>query len=370
MVSTNSIHKTLLQLSRSDQLHNGNFMELVKEVLSALAFELKVGRASFWVFQKQEIKNLFLYDAASQTFDEGYVFEEVDCPKYFEIMRSKLIIKIDDAQNSIVTKEIKNSYVKPNGVKSILGMQVWHKDVILGIVFVEHITEKMKWNTHDKIYLTTAASYISQSYSSQLRIKETNLRQLTESNYHSIFNDSPFAMLIYDPESMYILDANSVAIKQYGYNLDQFRQLNLLDLRSNKVVETSDEVYIEKMLSKRKKSEWTHHKSDGSDFIAEISGDSTTYVNKKARIAVVTDVTKDKEDKEHKAKVLNKLEDYAFYASHNIRRPISSIMGIMDLVKMSWDDRDSYEELMTNLQIATMDLDEVIRVMNAKLELD
>ncbi len=49
---------------------------------------------------------------------------------------------------------------------------------------------------------------------------------------------------------------------------------------------------------------------------------------------------------------------------------ISSIMGIMDLMKMSWEDRDSYEELMTNLQIATMDLDEVIRVMNAKLELD
>ncbi|MEP2023963.1 MAG: hypothetical protein ABJI85_04830, partial [Reichenbachiella sp.] len=79
---------------------------------------------------------------------------------------------------------------------------------------------------------------------------------------------------------------------------------------------------------------------------------------------------KDKKQRDEKEAVIAKLEDYAFYASHNIRRPISSILGILDLVKMSWDDRESYEELMANLQIATMDLDEVIRVMNAKLDLD
>jgi PAS domain S-box-containing protein len=353
-------------------LHNGNFKELVKEVLAALTFELKVGRAGFWAFQqkKKEITNIYLYDKKTEAFTGGHIFSQEECPKFFEIIQSKLVIKIDDAFNSIVTKEIKDSYIGANGVKSILGMQVWHKEVILGIIFVEHTEEMMKWSTHDKIYLTTASSYISQSYSSQLRIKETGLRQLTEANYHSVFNDSPYPMLIYDPETWYILDANNYAVSQYGYSLDQFKQLNLMDLRSHQKNEKLDVEYQENLLVKWKKTHWLHHKSDGSDFIVEISGDATTYIDKKARIAVVLDVTKEKKEKEDKERVLHKLEDYAFYASHNVRRPISSILGILDLIKISWDDRDSYEELMANLQIATMDLDEVIRVMNAKLELD
>ncbi len=61
-------------------------------------------------------------------------------------------------------------------------------------------------------------------------------------------------MLIYDPESLYILDANNVATSQYGYTLDQFRQLNLLDLRSHKKEERTEEDYIECLLTKQKKN--------------------------------------------------------------------------------------------------------------------
>lgn len=374
MVRTKSKHKTLLQLSKSDYLHNGRFKELVHEVLTALSFELDVERAGFWIFNQENglIKNLFLYDKEDDEFVKGNTFEQGECPNFYDMLRTKLIIKVDDAANAKVTEEIRKSYVSPNSIKSMLGIQVWYKEVILGVIFAEKQSEIHRWTTHDKIYLTTAASYISQSYSSQLRIKEKGLRQLTEASYHSVFNDSPVPMLIYDPESYAILDANNGAMSLYGYDLDQFRQLTLMDLRANAgaTSKSEDLDYEQKLSARWETSEWQHRKRNNSIFTVQISGHSTTYREKKARIAVAIDITKDKKQREEKEAVIAKLEDYAFYASHNIRRPISSILGIIDLLKMSWDDRDNYEELMANLQIATMDLDEVIRVMNAKLDLD
>ena len=74
-------------------------------------------------------------------------------------------------------------------------------------------------------------------------------------------------------------------------------------------------------------------------------------------------------DKE-KEEMRRKLTDHAFYASHNIRHPITTIMALVDLVKSNWDDRDNYEKLLTQLKIETMNLDESIRVMSAKIELD
>lgn len=374
MVRTKAKHKTLLQLSRSDYLHNGRFKELVQEVLTALTYELDVERAGFWIFGQDTnvVKNLFLYDRMEDSFTKGDQFEEALAPNFYEILKTKLIIKIDDAGSSKVTEEIRKDYIRANTVKSMLGIQVAYKEITLGVILVEKTQEVMRWTTHDKIYLTTAASYISQSYSSQLRIKEKGLRQLTEANYSSVFNDSPVPMLIYEPETWEILDVNNGAMTLYGYSLSQFRQLTIKDLRAdaNRTSSSSDLDYEQKLNAKWKTSEWEHKKMDGSIFTVQISGHSTTYREKKARIAVAIDITRDKKQREEKEAVIAKLEDYAFYASHNIRRPISSILGILDLIKMTWDDRESYEELMANLQIATMDLDEVIRVMNAKLDLD
>ena len=74
-------------------------------------------------------------------------------------------------------------------------------------------------------------------------------------------------------------------------------------------------------------------------------------------------------DKE-KEEMRKKLTDHAFYASHNIRHPITTILALVDLVKANWEDRNNYEYLLDQLRIETMNLDETIKVMSAKIELD
>ncbi|MFK7952120.1 MAG: GAF domain-containing protein [Ekhidna sp.] len=73
---------------------------------------------------------------------------------------------------------------------------------------------------------------------------------------------------------------------------------------------------------------------------------------------------------EEKEELVRKLSDHAFYTSHTIRHPLSTILALSDLIKLNWEDRENYEELLQQLKIETMNLDEAIRVMTAKIELD
>ncbi|MEO9872854.1 hypothetical protein [Ekhidna sp.] len=75
------------------------------------------------------------------------------------------------------------------------------------------------------------------------------------------------------------------------------------------------------------------------------------------------------EEKE-KEKLAKKLSDHAFYTSHTIRHPLSTILALIDLIKLNWESRETYEELLQQLKLETMNLDDAIRVMTAKIELD
>ena len=75
------------------------------------------------------------------------------------------------------------------------------------------------------------------------------------------------------------------------------------------------------------------------------------------------------EEKE-KEKLAKKLSDHAFYTSHTIRHPLATILALIDLIKLNWESREAYEELLQQLKVEAMNLDDAIRVMTAKIELD
>jgi signal transduction histidine kinase len=73
---------------------------------------------------------------------------------------------------------------------------------------------------------------------------------------------------------------------------------------------------------------------------------------------------------EEKEILIRKLTDHAFYTSHHIRHPLTTILALVELIKLSWDDREKYETYIHQLKVEAMNLDDAIRVMTAKIELD
>jgi len=68
--------------------------------------------------------------------------------------------------------------------------------------------------------------------------------------------------------------------------------------------------------------------------------------------------------------IKEKISEYAFFTAHNIRHPLTNIISLMDMLKELDDDKTRREELLGLLKIEVLKLDEVVRVMIVKLELE
>lgn len=62
-----------------------------------------------------------------------------------------------------------------------------------------------------------------------------------------------------------------------------------------------------------------------------------------------------------------KLVEYAFFTAHEVRGPLARILGLVDLVKVKELNHER-EEILSRLEVAATELDEIIRQVNRKLE--
>ncbi len=64
----------------------------------------------------------------------------------------------------------------------------------------------------------------------ELRYREA--LEVSESNFRQIFENNITVMLIIDPETAFIVDANNAALNYYGYNLDEILKLKIYDINT------------------------------------------------------------------------------------------------------------------------------------------
>lgn len=63
-----------------------------------------------------------------------------------------------------------------------------------------------------------------------------------------------------------------------------------------------------------------------------------------------------------------KLVGYAFFTAHEVRGPLARILGLIELAKLKDLNLEDRAQIMTRLETAANELDEVIRITNRKLE--
>jgi PAS domain S-box-containing protein len=164
-----------------------------------------------------------------------------------------------------------------------------------------------------------------------------------------------------------ILDANAAAAAAYGFTLEEFLSLRIMDLR----VGDTEEV-IAAQLEKADKGgclfEAVHRRKDGSTFPVEVSAQGITIDGKRLLISVVRDSTDRKQAEEALRETNRQLEmatclanDMAVQAdmanrakgeflanmSHEIRTPMNGIIGMTGLLLDSElnDEQQRYAEI-------------------------
>ncbi|MEO8887672.1 MAG: PAS domain S-box protein [Mucilaginibacter sp.] len=207
----------------------------------------------------------------------------------------------------------------------------------------------------------------------EIKRQQRKLSQ-SEEEYRQLFESNPNPMWIYDIETFKFIKVNDAAIATYGYTRKQFLSKTIFDIRSE-----HDREKVKKEIKKNKyginySGTWEHIKANGEFFKVSIISHYVTFNNKKSKMVMATDLTEllDKEQKLNDA--LEKLKkhnitllDIAWSNSHELRKPLCSIISLVDLLQESTNSEEKAEYLSLLNQCAA-ELDEMSRKNNEKLD--
>ena len=174
-----------------------------------------------------------------------------------------------------------------------------------------------------------------------------------EGKYRSFFENSIDAYLVTDDKGQ-VLEVNAAAEQLFGKNRSEICAGGLSNLIAHSGA--SEELLKELLETGRSRGELTMLEKDGAQFPGEIA--AQTYNDGKGkRIALtVRDISNRsmsvegkqiQNERELLIRELMKdnadLKQFSFIASHNLRAPVSNIMGLLELIDCSLLDQDNKE---------------------------
>jgi len=191
----------------------------------------------------------------------------------------------------------------------------------------------------DADHTIVGASKIVRDITDQKRA-EAELRR-SEESYRRQFTDNKAVMLLSDPETYRIVDANDAALTFYGYSREQMQSMSITDINPSSAPEIKE--IIQSLLSnKGGRFETVHRRADGStrhvdifSSVIHLSGRTISHgivhdITERKRVEEALVVAKDAAEQASRAK-----SDFLSSMSHELRTPLNAVLGFAQLLEIS-----------------------------------
>jgi len=187
----------------------------------------------------------------------------------------------------------------------------------------------------------------------------------SEEEYRQLFESNPNPLWIHNEASRFV-KVNNAAVEKYGYSRKKFlkmdtRQINFAAYPAG----SPEELHLSDI--------GEHVKSTGETFIVSMVSYPVLFNNQWCKLVMATDITEliEKETKLKAAyqriKTSNEtLLQLAWSNSHELRRPLCSILSLVSLLKEA--DEQDRNEFLRLLEISSLELDQALRRNNKKAE--
>jgi PAS domain S-box-containing protein len=184
----------------------------------------------------------------------------------------------------------------------------------------------------------------------------------SEENYKNLFSENPTPMWTYDQENKQFSMVNDAALELYGYRREEFLKLGLFDIRPEEEHERLREQLNKLFFADNKKTsaEWVHLRKDKTKVNVEIVSHQVEIDGRKSRLVTIKDITDRKLAQEEILGQNQRLREIAQISSHETRKPLASILGLVSLFDKIKLDSPLNREIIQYLEVTANELDQVI----------
>jgi PAS domain S-box-containing protein len=137
----------IARIAASSTIASGDLKASAGEVTRLAADILRASRAGVWLgsLENGQFQCLALYQTATGTFVDAPALNSRDYPKYFETLALGRTVNASDVWSDPRLVEFRESYFKPQGVKSLLDSPIILEGKLAGVLCVEQTGVVRKW---------------------------------------------------------------------------------------------------------------------------------------------------------------------------------------------------------------------------------
>ena len=225
-------------------------------------------------------------------------------PWWMDKLNKFEIINYEFIADFPVEAKAEKKVLEEQGIISILVLPMIYEGQLIGFVGFDSVKTNKKWIEHDIKVLETLSGLISGVISRAKRIYELKraktLAEEGQKRYKSLFYENSLVMLLIDPKTGDIVDANNTACNYYGYSNQQITSLKITQI--NTLSEAEIQVKMKKALNtERQHFEFKHRLASGEIRDVESYSGKLSVAGNDLLYSIVHDVT---ERKLAEAKVL------------------------------------------------------------------
>jgi diguanylate cyclase (GGDEF)-like protein/PAS domain S-box-containing protein len=169
---------------------------------------------------------------------------------------------------------------------------LWSDEVVHGL---SKDPDTLNWMQSWKglFYVTATSVALFLILRKATRALATRDQQLAERErqYHDLFSCSPEPMLVFDRESLAVLDVNDAAVIKYGWPRNEFIGMSIAALRPEAEVPRLKEFLAGERGTLEEAGLWRHRLRDGREVDVEVRSHSIQFNGRSARFVLLHDVT-------------------------------------------------------------------------------
>jgi PAS domain S-box-containing protein len=210
----------------------------------------------------------------------------------------------------------------------------------------------------------------------------------SERQYRALFEANPNPMWVFHRDTLAFLAVNDAAVAQYGYKREEFLNLSIRDIRPAEDLIDLEEIVRKNITGFNQLGHWRHTRKSGEVFPVAIVSHDIVFNNRPGILTMATDITPIVHNEEQlreafqQEKTLREqlsiqyeellkvnaiLQEIAWINSHELRRPVASLLGLIGLLKDTSEEKER-KDCLVMLEASSKELDDIVRDINQKID--
>ncbi len=172
--------EALLGLARNRSIAGGRLAEAMSVITETAATTLQVARVGIWLYDEnhQYLICRELFDLRDGTHSSGDKVALSVISGYAQTIETERIIAVEHAVDDPRTVELRDIYLHPYGIVSMLDASIRSGEQVIGVICHEHVGIRRTWTSDEERFVSSISDLISLAVEADLRRRqEEELRQ-------------------------------------------------------------------------------------------------------------------------------------------------------------------------------------------------